>query len=117
MVEKLLFGDMVREYGMPFIAFKEGKDGYYDEAGDWVPPSGPEKTSAIGVFLPFSDDDLRYSEAGTYSTKDRKLYTLEELKEGMKIEYKGIPYTVQGFKDYTDYADVFIYVARWSGNA
>ncbi|MED4715435.1 hypothetical protein [Bacillus badius] len=116
MPEKMIFSPMVIENGMPFTAFQKpiDEEGHY-ENGDWIEPQ-PIPVPAFGVILPFSDDDLRYSEAGTYSTKDRKLYTIEPLKEGQKIEYKGIPYTVQQFKDYTDYADVFIYVARWAGN-
>lgn len=117
MPEKMIFSPMVRENGMPFIAYEKpiGEKGHHNDAGDWIKPDLiPVLT--FGVFLPFKDDDLRYSEAGTYSTKDRKLYTIDPLDFGQKVEYKGIPYTVQQFKDYSDYADVFIYVARWAGN-
>ncbi|OES45232.1 hypothetical protein [Domibacillus iocasae] len=117
MPEKMIFAPMVQENGKPFTAFQKpvGEKGRY-VAGDWVEPESIPVPS-FGVILLFSDDDLRYSEAGTYSTKDRKLYTIDPLEQGQEIEYKGIRYTVQQFKDYSDYADVFIYVARWAGNA
>lgn len=117
MPEKMIFAPMVLENGQSFTAFQkpEGANGHY-EAGEWVGVQ-PIAVPSFGVILPFSSDDLRYTEAGTYSTKDRKLFTIDPLEIGQKIEYKGIPYTVQQFKDYSDYADVFIYVARWAGNA
>lgn len=112
----MIFRPMIEENGMPFVAFQmpDGSKGHYVE-GDWVAVE-TIPVSAFGVILPFSNDDLRYTEAGTYSTKDRKLYTIDPLHPGQKIVYKGISYTVQQFKDYSDYADVFIYVARWAGN-
>lgn len=113
MPEKMVFKPMIDELGMPFVAYEQG-EGHY-EAGDWI-PGALVPSDRFGVLLPFSDDDLRYSEAGTYSVKDRKLLTTRELQKGQKIEYKGISYTVQNFKDLSDYADVFIYVARWAGN-
>lgn len=113
MPEKLIFKPMIDERGMPFVAYEQTKGQYV--AGDWV-PGDETPVERFGVLLPFSDDDLRYSESGTYSVKDRKLFTAQELKMGQKIEYKGISYTVQNFKDLSDYADVFIYVARWAGN-
>lgn len=115
-MEKMQFASMVQEYGFPFIAFIGETEGHYKPGGIWVPAQTVE-VAVHGVFLPFTEDDLRYSGAGTYTTQDRKLYTLTELEEGKKIKYKGITYTVQGFKDYTDYADTFIYTARWAGNA
>lgn len=116
MPEKMIFAPMVMENGVPFTVYQQPVDteGYFT-AGDWVQPE-PVPVSSFGVILPFSSDDLRYTEAGTYSTKDRKLFTVDPLEVGQKIEYKGISYTVGQFKDYSDYADVFIYVARWAGN-
>lgn len=115
MPEKLLVADMLADYSVSFIAYKEAK-GHYTNGGDWVPAGQPEPVDMMGVILPLSDDDLRYAENGTYSVKDRKLFTVKELKMGQKILYKGIHYTVQNFKDYSDYTDAFIYLARWAGN-
>ena len=65
-----------------------------------------------GIILPLTENDLKYSEAGTYSVKDKKIYTTQPLELGQVIEYKGDKYTIQSFKDYSDYADVYIYLAR-----
>ncbi|KNH23920.1 hypothetical protein ACS78_08180 [Priestia megaterium] len=116
MPEIISFKEMVVENGVPFVAIVEQEGGYYEDAGDWVPGGSPQPENRFGVILPLSGDDLRYSESGTYSVKDRKVYTIEALNPGQKIEYKGIPYTVQNFKDFTDYTDVFIYLARWAGH-
>ncbi|MFP7414359.1 MULTISPECIES: hypothetical protein [Priestia] len=114
MPKTISFKRMVEKNGVPFVAIVEGTEGYYDDAGDWVSPSVPTPENRFGVILPLSEDDLKYTIGGTYTTQDRKLYTLEPLKKGQKIQYKGVEYTVQTFKDYTDYTDVFIYVARWA---
>lgn len=116
MPEKMLFASMIQDYGVPFIAYHKpaGDEGHY-ENGDWVKPA-PIPVEAFGVIVPFSNDELRYTEAGTYSTKDRKLSTLEPLELGQEIAYKGILYTVQRYKDLEDFTDVFMYVARWAGN-
>lgn len=115
-MELIRFADMVEEFGKPFTIEAGVTEGHYEPGGKWVPPT-TETIEAIGVFLPFTEDDLRYSDAGTYTTQDRKLFTLTKIKEGTKIEYKGDSYTVQGFKDYSDYADTYIYTARRSSHA
>lgn len=108
------FADFVEEFQVPFVACEES-EGRWADNGDWIPGS-KVSVNMVGIILPLSEDDLRYAEAGTYSEKDRKIYTTQPLKIGQKIEYKGIPYTIQNFKDYSDYADVFIYYARWASN-
>ncbi|ABR46652.1 hypothetical protein Amet_4357 [Alkaliphilus metalliredigens QYMF] len=34
-----------------------------------------------GTFLPMSDREIRYSEGGSYTTQDKKLYVKEKLKD------------------------------------
>jgi hypothetical protein len=114
MPEQMIFRSMIEDNGVPFTADGAVTEGYYQD-GDWI-DGQIEKIPMFGIVLPVSNDELRYAEAGTYSTKDRKVLTVQPLEEGKKIHYKGISYTVQSFKDLTDYADVFIYVARWAGN-
>lgn len=112
MTKQFEFADFVREFKKPFIASYTEIEGHWDDDGDWVEG---QKTPVLmdGIFLPLSEDDLQYSEAGTYSVKDKKIYTISPLEEGQQVEYKGKKYTVQNFKDYSDYADVYIYYARW----
>ncbi|UYT83924.1 hypothetical protein [Priestia megaterium] len=115
MPKKLTFQKMLEKYSVPFIAYEKGKGGYKDN-GDPIPEGQPILVQMTGAILPFSKDDLRYSEAGTYSVKDRKVYTIHVLEKGQKLEYKSTQYTVQDIKDYSDYADVYIYYVRWAGH-
>jgi hypothetical protein len=112
MPEIMVFKEMVEENSVPFIAYVEST-GHYTDNGDWTLYGNPTTVKMDGIILPLSDDDLKYTETGTYSTKDRKIITTQPLEFNQKIEYKDTVYTVQNFKDYSDYADVFIYYARW----
>ena len=105
----------IEKKGVPFIVDQK-RDGYWKTNGDWIPAGRLVPVDLIGIILPLTEDDIRYSENGTYSAKDRKVYTTSNLENGQRIKYKGITYTIQNFKDYSDYADVNIYFARWAGN-
>lgn len=108
------FADFVEEFKVPFIVIKQ-TEGHWTDGGEWV-PGGTETVPMEGIVLPLSEDDLQYTEAGTYSVKDKKIYTTQALEMGQEIDFKGDKYTVQNFKDYTDYADVYIYYMRWRKN-
>lgn len=111
MTKQFQFADFVDEFYVPFIRYVS-LEGHYNDEGDWVPTvEVPEESG--GIVLPLTEDDLQYSEAGTYSTKDKKLYVTSPFKEGQKIEYKGDKYTIQNFKDYSEYSDIYIYYMRW----
>lgn len=105
------FADFVDEFKVPLVAISES-EGYWTDDGKWV-PGGPKEISMSGIVLPLTEDDLQYTEAGTYSVKDKKIYVLSPLNEGQKINYKGDIFTIKNFKDYSDYADVYIYFMRW----
>lgn len=110
MPEKILFADFIEEQSVPFTVYIKTPGGYVD--GEWVPgATGPVEKR--GVILPLSNDILNFAEAGTYTTKERKLMTVFPLEEGTKCEYKGNVYTVEAIKDLVDYTDVHIYVMRW----
>lgn len=105
------FADFVDEFKVPFVAISESEGDWSDD-GKWI-PGGPTETPMKGIVLPLSEDDLQYAEAGTYSVKDKKIYTTQALEMGAEVEYKGDRYTIQNFKDYSEYADVYIYLMRW----
>ena len=105
------FADFVDEFKVPFVAIAES-EGSWSNDGVWM-PGGTTETPMEGIVLPLTEDDLKYAEAGTYSVKDKKIYTTQALEMGSKVEYKGDRYTIQNFKDYSEYADVFIYYMRW----
>lgn len=107
------FADFIEEFKVEFTALVE-QEGRYDEKGKWI-PGGTVPEIMKGIILPLTRDELQYESNGTYTSKDRKLYTLEPLKEGQKIEYKGQKYTIDTSKPYEDYADVYIYFAKGVG--
>ncbi|MFJ7663745.1 hypothetical protein ACIQXW_15340 [Lysinibacillus sp. NPDC097162] len=110
MPEKMLFSSVIESQGVPFIAHITGESGYED--GEWV--EGKEEPKGMtGIILPLSSDDLKYLENGKYTEKEKKLLTVDQIPEGTKVEYKGQLFTVQAFKDYSDYTDVNIYLMRW----
>jgi hypothetical protein len=106
------FADLIDEFKVPFTYYPGESEGYWHK-GKFIEKGGSTPVQLYGVFLPLSEDDLQYAEAGTYSVKDKKLYTTVPLKLNSKIEYKGDLYTIQNFKDYSDYSDTYIYLARW----
>jgi hypothetical protein len=107
------FAEFVDEFKVPFTAI-QSEDVQWQDNGDPIPGDKPP-VQMEGIILPLTENDLKYSEAGTYSVKDKKIYTTQPLELGQVIEYKGDPYTIQSFKDYSDYADVYIYLARYRG--
>ncbi|MCM3413524.1 hypothetical protein [Metabacillus litoralis] len=105
------FADFVDEFKVNFVAYEQSK-GHWLDSGKWV--EGEETpVEMVGIMLPLSQNDLRQAENGEFSVKDKKIYTTGQLSLGQKVEYKGDKYTIQSFKDYSDYADVYIYYARW----
>lgn len=111
MAKQFIFADFVDEFKVNFTAYEQ-TEGQYSDSGDWV-EGIDTPVSMVGIMLPLSQTDLRYAENGTSHVNDKKIYTTEPLSLGQKVEYKGDKYTIQSFKDYSDYADVYIYFARW----
>jgi hypothetical protein len=111
MTKQFEFADFVDEFSVPFTLFEEAGEGERLPNGKWQnAPATPIPKQ--GIILPLTEDDRRYVANGTFTQRDRKLYTKEPLQEGAKIEYKNVKYTIQAFKDYEAYADVYIYIAR-----
>ena len=106
----MVFNEFIEEYGVPFTILT-ASDGRHVN-GKWV-PGAQQEVSKIGVILPLSNDDMKYIESGTYTVKERKLLTTELIEMGTKVNYKEDLYTIQAFKDYTEYTDVHIYLMRW----
>lgn len=114
MPEIMVFKEMIHDLGVPFTALPEEQGKWQN--GEFIITVSPQPVDMLGIILPLSEDDLRYAENGTYSVKDRKIFTTITLQKGQKIRYKDVPYTIQNFKDLSDFTDVYIYLARWSGN-
>lgn len=113
MAKQFEFADFIEEFQVEFTSFKSsGQSGWDRESGDFIEDVA-EPTQMVGIILPLKEDEIQYAPQGTYSVKDKKLYTLEPLDIQQEIEYKSDRYVVQSFKDYSEYADVYIYYAAW----
>ncbi|WP_332649670.1 hypothetical protein [Lysinibacillus sp. 54212] len=118
MPKKMLFADVISQNGVPFIALVATKGSYIK--GKWVQPPQRE-VEMIGIILPIVagsksiGEELRFVESGVYTLKEKKLLTTEHIDIGTKAKYKGEIYTIQAFKDFTDYTDVNVYLMRWEG--
>lgn len=115
MVKHFEFADFVEEFKLSFIVYDVG-EGHFAPNGKWIPPGDPIPRDMEGIILPLTNDDLKHEVNGTYTTFDRKLYTVTPLKIGQKFEYKGQSYTIDSAKPYDDYADVYIYFAKGVSN-
>lgn len=116
MPEKMRFAEVIEQQGVPFIAHLTSEGGYVD--GEWVEGTKDDK-ECIGIILPLAvgttnvGETLTYAENGVYNLKDLKLLTTETLPNGTEVTYKNRTYTIQDFKDFSDYTDVNIYLMRW----
>lgn len=108
------FADFVDEFRVPLL-YLDHQEGFWNDEGDYVEEQELPRPMS-GIVLPLSDDDLRYAEAGTFSKREKKVYTTIPLQEGRQVEYNGDRYTIQSFRDYSEYADVYIYLMRWREN-
>ena len=113
MSKQFEFADFIEEFQVEFTAYNpSGKSGWNRETMEYE-ENTIVPAQMVGIILPLSEDELRYAPQGTYSVKDKKLYVLEPLTLQQEIEYKSDRYVIQSFKDYSDYADVYIYYAAW----
>ncbi|MGG1483556.1 hypothetical protein ABEI56_05650 [Peribacillus castrilensis] len=110
------FWNMVDRYGSELQLLNQAS-GTWADNGDWIEGIDTTPTTFIGALAPLSVDDLQYAEEGTYSEKDRRLYTTEKLYKEQRFVQKEIPYTIQAEIPYGDeLTDTRIYIARWAGN-
>lgn len=114
MLDLMIFKEVIEQNSVPFTAIIDQEGQYIN--GKWVQGNSVE-VQMSGIILPLSNDDLKYIESGVYTVKEKKLYVVEPIKIDTKVEYKGDTYTIQSFKDLTDYTDVCIYLMRYRENA
>jgi hypothetical protein len=106
------FADFVDEYRLNFIRVTK-EPGYRDinNGNKWVEGKETE-IPMTGIILPLSPDDLRRGANGSYTEKDREITVTTPMKKGDEIRYKGDTFTIDQEQPYSDYADVYIYMAR-----
>lgn len=103
--------ELPSEYLVPFYLYQEQEGVWNTNTGKYEKPP-PERIEYQGIVLPLSTDDLKFSDSGTFSIHDRKIYTDEKLEIGSTIEYQDENYTVRAEKDYSEQADIYIYFAK-----
>ena len=115
MSKQFEFADFVDEFKAPFYMYEKiDVPGGYDDEGEWVADTSTEQpVLKEGIVLPLSDDTLKYAPQGTYTEKEKELYVTFPISIGERITYRDDEYTVQQHKDFSEYADVYIYILRW----
>lgn len=103
--------ELPSEYLVPFYVNEHGEGQWNISTGKYEKPE-PLLIEYQGIVLPLSTDDLKFSEGGSFSIHDRKIYTDEKLDIGSTIEYQDDPYTIRAAKDYSEQADIYIYYAK-----
>jgi len=100
------------ENEVEFTAYRQ-TEGYYDyeNGGVWV-EGDTSSISVYGVVHHLTEKELQYYEAGAYSTKDLKIYTKEDLKEGTEVEHNDSDYVLQRKKFNKTFADFGTYIAK-----
>jgi hypothetical protein len=111
MSKQFEFADFIDEFKVSFTVYNEAA-GHYDDNGKWINGGALAPTAMQGIILPLTNDELKHEGNGTYTVKDRKIYTTTPLKIGQRLTYTGDDYTIDSNKDYTAYADVYIYYAK-----
>lgn len=104
------FKRLIRKYSVTAQLHK--KQGSY-VAGKWV-ENDDEICDVKGAIIPISDRKI-YQSGGTLTQNDREWYLSEALTGSLsdfKVVYDSNTYTVEESRDYTDYANVAVYVLK-----
>lgn len=106
------FTRLIQKYSVSFTLCRE-QDGKY-VSGKWE-EGEPIKTLMRGAIVPMGERKI-YDSGGTYTAQDRELYltkTLGKPLSELTVIYGGNNYKVEESRDFSDYADVVIYVLKW----
>lgn len=110
MAKHFEFADFVEEFYVEFDLYVK-EPGHYTDAGEWI-EAEETKIETGGIVLPLTSNDFKRDVNGTYTEKDKKIYTTEPLGINQRIVHNGQSYTIDSRVPYEDYADVFIYFAK-----
>lgn len=106
------FTRLISKYKTEFKIVSEN-GGKYDDDGEWK-YAEDETVIKQGAIVPMSESKIYYS-GGTYTTQDRTLYMFEKLSSALKncyVIYQDNKYKIEQETDYSEYADVYVYVLR-----
>lgn len=106
------FRSLIEDHSVPFELVSKSGGKYV--GGKWQ--SGTESISEhSGAIITMSERKI-YQSGGTFTSKDRHLYTIEPIDEPLKeaqVRYKGNVYSIEEENDLSDYSPAYIYVLRW----
>ena len=106
------FNRLIEKYSGDFVLISE-EQGSYD-GGKYV--AGKEtETPCRGAFVPMSASKI-YQSGGTLTSKDYQLFMRQPIPDALKTakaRYKGNVYKIEQETNYEDYADAYIYTAKW----
>lgn len=119
----MLFADLIQDYVKEYKVIRD--DGHWDQ-GDWV-DDGPTEYNMDLCIMNLTEKDLRNYEGGKYTTKDIKIFAIEnseaeiidtgqilpfQLEEGDIIEYQNNKYKIQDEDNQTNLSDFYKYMAK-----
>ncbi len=106
------FKRLIDKYSVDFTLCQEREGSFV--AGKWEEGEGL-KTPMRGAIVPLGERKI-YDAGGTYTAQDRELYLSKPLGDplsALQVIYKGNTYKVEQSKDFSDYADVAVYILKW----
>lgn len=106
------FSNLIIKYGVDF-EIKEFNNGKYI-GGRWSEAEAKTQ-NGFGAIIPLAERKI-YQSGGSYTAKDRQLYTFKTLGRNLKnikLLYKNSLYSVEQETDYSDYSDVFVYLLKY----
>lgn len=118
------FKGLISKYHKGFIVAIIEKEGYYDpnQGGKYIEGEKKAKLLKPSAIVPLSQDDLKMTEGGFYSSDNRKLYTYTKLKKGTNVYNRMLDgsqriYRILAEKDYSDYdKGLHIYILERADN-
>lgn len=112
-MSRFKFAKLPRGLLKPMVYIKR-TGGDYGDNGKWV--DGSEvRTDFKGALLSLTEEDLKYVEAGTYTTSDYKLYCEVDLDTNGQIEYLTKVWTIQEKRNYLEMGSFRRYIVRRVG--
>lgn len=106
------FDRLIDKYSGDFTLVSETEGNYI--GGKYISGETTEITLR-GAIVPIADNKV-YQSGGTYTTKDRELYMrtpIDKPLETVKVRYKNNEYKIEQVKDFSDYANAYIYLLKW----
>ncbi len=108
------FSQLISDYSSEFKA-QTFSEAVLNAAGDYV-KGEKQETTLTGAIIAFRESKVHRSE-GTLRTQDRRLFTLEPIKDsllGSKVVYEGNVYSIENCTDNSKFTGCYAYTLRWS---